>query len=86
MITLVITSINQPMHIMMPSTTLIFVLPGTGATRHADAEHDGHAHGQADRDRHPDHGGDADAGDDQHGCDQHSDPGPDRSRSHPLVT
>ena len=28
-ITLVITSINQPMHIMMPSTTLIFVLPGT---------------------------------------------------------
>ena len=28
-ITLVITSINQPMHIMMPSTTLIFILPGT---------------------------------------------------------
>ncbi len=32
-ITLVITSINQPMHITMPSTTLIFVLPGsTSAT------------------------------------------------------
>ena len=30
-ITLVITSINRPMHITMPSTTLIFVLPG-GAT------------------------------------------------------
>ena len=30
-ITLVITSINQPMHIMMPSTTLIFILPGTTA-------------------------------------------------------
>jgi hypothetical protein len=30
-ITLVITSINQPMHIGMPSTTLIFVLGG-GAT------------------------------------------------------
>jgi len=29
-ITLVITAINQPMHITMPSTTLIFVLPGTG--------------------------------------------------------
>jgi hypothetical protein len=29
-ITLVITSINQPMHIRMPSTTLIFVLPGSG--------------------------------------------------------
>lgn len=28
-ITLVITSINQAMHITMPSTTLIFVLPGT---------------------------------------------------------
>ena len=63
-ITLVITSINQPMHIMVPSTTLIFVLGG--ATPHADAEHDGHAHGQADRDHHPHHGGDADAGDDQH--------------------
>jgi hypothetical protein len=31
-ITLVITSINQPMHITMPSTTLIFILPGTTAT------------------------------------------------------
>jgi hypothetical protein len=31
-ITLTITSINQPMHIMMPSTTLIFVLPGTTGT------------------------------------------------------
>ena len=31
-ITLVITSINQPMHIGMPSTTLIFILPGTTAT------------------------------------------------------
>ena len=40
-ITLVITSINQPMHIMMPSTTLIFVL--RWRHRHADAEHDGHA-------------------------------------------
>jgi hypothetical protein len=29
-ITLVITAINQPTHITMPSTTLIFVLPGTG--------------------------------------------------------
>jgi hypothetical protein len=31
-ITLVITSINQPMHITMPSTTLVFILPGTTAT------------------------------------------------------
>jgi hypothetical protein len=31
-ITLVITSINRPMHITMPSTTLIFILPGTTAT------------------------------------------------------
>jgi hypothetical protein len=31
-ITLLITSINQPMHITMPSTTLIFVLPGTTGT------------------------------------------------------
>ena len=31
-ITLVITSINQPMHITMPSTTLIFVLPGSTST------------------------------------------------------
>jgi hypothetical protein len=31
-ITLVITSINQPMHIMMPPTTLIFVLGGTTPT------------------------------------------------------
>ena len=40
-ITLVITSINRPMHITMPSTTLIFVLLG-GASSHADAGHDGH--------------------------------------------
>ncbi len=31
-ITLVITSVNQPMHITMPPTTLIFILPGTAAT------------------------------------------------------
>ena len=31
-ITLVITAINQPMHITMPSTTLIFVLPGSTTT------------------------------------------------------
>jgi hypothetical protein len=31
-ITLLITSINQPMHIRMPSTTLIFVLGGTTPT------------------------------------------------------
>ena len=31
-ITLVITSVNRPMHIMMPSTTLIFVLGGTTPT------------------------------------------------------
>jgi hypothetical protein len=31
-ITLTITSINQPMNITMPSTTLIFVLPGTTGT------------------------------------------------------
>lgn len=30
-ITLNITSFNQPMHIAMPSTTVIFILPGTGA-------------------------------------------------------
>ena len=29
-ITLNINSINQPMHIAMPSTTIVFVLPGTG--------------------------------------------------------
>ena len=86
-ITLVITSINQPMHITMPSTTLIFVLPGHHRHRHADAEHDGHADGQADRDHHPHHGGDADADGDQHrGCDRHPGPGPDRSRPDALVT
>ena len=85
-ITLVITSVNQPMHITMPPTTLIFVLGGA-TTADADAEHDGHAHGHADRDHHSHHGSDADAGGDQpYGCDQHTDPGPDRSRSHPLVT
>jgi hypothetical protein len=31
-ITLVITSINQPMHIRMPSTTLVFILGGATAT------------------------------------------------------
>jgi hypothetical protein len=31
-ITLVITSINQPMHIAMPPATLIFILPGSTAT------------------------------------------------------
>ena len=31
-ITLVITSINQPMHIKMPSTTVIFVLGGATPT------------------------------------------------------
>lgn len=31
-ITLTITSINQPMQIQMPSTTLIFILPGTTTT------------------------------------------------------
>ena len=31
-ITLVITSVNQPMHINIPSTTLIFVLGGATAT------------------------------------------------------
>jgi hypothetical protein len=30
-VTLNITSFNQPMHIAMPSTTVIFILPGTGA-------------------------------------------------------
>ncbi len=30
-ITLNITSVNRPMHIAMPSTTVIFILPGTGA-------------------------------------------------------
>ncbi len=30
-ITLNITSFNQPMHIAMPSTTVVFILPGTGA-------------------------------------------------------
>jgi hypothetical protein len=30
-ITLSITSFNQPMHIAMPPTTLVFILPGTGA-------------------------------------------------------
>ena len=84
-ITLVITSINQPMHITMPSTTLIFILPGTTATATPTPSMTVTPTAQPTVTTTPPWGRRR-RGDQHHGSDQHTDPGPDRGRSHPLVT